>query len=631
MKPVNHIQRKSPGDLASGCRRLVWPAAVTWLVAGLVVSTAAGCKDRHSGDPGGSATCHEDHDHAGHGRDATPGATEHAGSTFARFIPTTPFPEDDWCREHNVPESLCTRCNPELVEQFKAKGDWCGGHKLPESQCLKCNPGFKAKWDAIRPVGNPAGAAEPATRPEASGPVGRPLDAPNEALCDIESQVVRLTAEAARRAGILAEPVRARRMSATLECPARVEFDQTRLAHITPRVKGVIAAVPVGLGQQVAAGSVLAEIDSPALGEARSAYIEARENHHLAQSECERVENINRGIQRMLEVVTADAPIEKARAAVGGVQVGEAKGRLLKAHAELVAARAAMERETRLREQQAGTDKNFESARSGLYAAEAEFQATRETIELGGQRDVQAARKTLKVSETAMNVARRRLLILGVAEEQIDKLTDQSGATLSRYQAHSSTAGLVVQLHAVVGELADELNPLASVADVSNMWLMLDVQERDLVQLRIGLPLLFTIDGLAGQSFEGRLTWISPQVDERTRTVKARADLKNDRGLLKANMFGLARVILRDREETLTVPTGAVQTDGCCQLVFVQRPDDAYQPRKVTLGVRHSGFIEVLDGLQPGEPVAVAGAFLLKTEILKDNIGAGCCEVEPGR
>jgi cobalt-zinc-cadmium efflux system membrane fusion protein len=136
---------------------------------------------------------------------------------------------------------------------------------------------------------------------------------------------------------------------------------------------------------------------------------------------------------------------------------------------------------------------------------------------------------------------------------------------------------------------------------------------------------------MPGSGFEGKLTWISSQVDDRTRTVRVRADLPNPDGLLRAKMFGRARIVLHDNEEVVTVPAGAVQTDGCCQLVFVQESETVFQPRKIVLGADANGIVEVLEGLQENELVASTGSFLMKTEILKSNIGAGCCDVDPGR
>ena len=182
-----------------------------------------------------------------------------------------------------------------------------------------------------------------------------------------------------------------------------------------------------------------------------------------------------------------------------------------------------------------------------------------------------------------------------------------------------------------VGDSVEATDVLFVVADLSTMWLMADLYEHDLVKMRTGLPVFFTVDGMPGVSFEGKVVWISSAVDDRTRTVRVRADLPNTDGLLRAKMFGRARIVLHDNDEVVTVPAEAVQTDGCCQLVFVRESETVFQPRKIVLGASANGVVEVLKGLEEGEVVASTGSFLMKTEILKSNIGAGCCEVDPGR
>jgi len=169
------------------------------------------------------------------------------------------------------------------------------------------------------------------------------------------------------------------------------------------------------------------------------------------------------------------------------------------------------------------------------------------------------------------------------------------------------------------------------VADMASLWLLGSASESDVQTLREGRPVLFTVDGMPGEAFEGRLTWIGSRVDEKTRLVPVRAELANPEGRLRAGMFGRARVILRDGEEVLSVPVEAVQTDGCCQLAFVREADDVFIPRKLRLGASAGGYVEVLRGLRDGEAVVTVGSFLMKTEILKGSIGAGCCEVDPGR
>ena len=212
----------------------------------------------------------------------------------------------------------------------------------------------------------------------------------------------------------------------------------------------------------------------------------------------------------------------------------------------------------------------------------------------------------------------------------MEVLGSESGAALSRYELRSPAAGRIVKRRAVVGEVVEQRDALYTVTDLSTMWLMMDLRERDLVQVRVGLPVLFTVDGLPGHAFDGIVSWISNTVDDRTRTVKVRANVPNERGLLRANMFGLARIIVHDNDEVVSIPSEAVQTDGCCQLVFVKQDETLFEPRKVSLGASADGYVEILAGLALGESVVTVGSFLMKTEILKSNIGAGCCDVKLG-
>ncbi len=567
---------------------------------------------------------HEGHDH---GDDDADGH----GAYAKKFIPSKLPAGDEWCSEHGVPESLCTRCNSSLIPKFKETGDWCGGHDLPESQCLICNPEFAAKWRALAPESRESPLSKPAdaVRPE---PNRRVLTTANDPYCQVDRLQIRLKdATIAETAGIRTEPVALRRISAVVTCPGEVSYDQNRLAHVTPRVKGVISRSVAELGRVIERGDLLAVIDSPDLGEAKSRYIELREKYLLAKADQERAEMVNSGVQQILNQCETMTSAEDIRKKFADVRIGEAKSRLLKAHSDLELAKAAFERKAGLRDQGITSDQAYETARGSLQFAEAEYHAAHEEIAFTAERERLSAEKTLYIARNAMDVAERQLHILGVDEQAVAAMETTPDADLLTYELRSPLNGRVVERHAVVGESVDERDTLYTVADMSSVWLMLDVSERDLIALKPGLLVLFSVDGLPGHSFQGALTWISSQVDDRTRTVRARAELPNDSGLLRANMFGRARIIVHDNEEVPTIPDEAVQTDGCCQLVFVKENDALYRPRKVTIGTAANGYVEIHKGLHLGEVVVTAGSFLMKTEILKGNIGAGCCEVDPGR
>ncbi len=246
------------------------------------------------------------------------------------------------------------------------------------------------------------------------------------------------------------------------------------------------------------------------------------------------------------------------------------------------------------------------------------------------EKDVVEAETHLAESRIALSRAEQELISLGLSPQQIARVKE-SGDTTARYQVTAPFAGVVVGRHAVVGEVCDPSQPLFAVADVSRMWALLDIYESEVRQISAGQPVILQVEGLPGLPLAGVVTWVSSQLDPRTRTLRARAEVENPDGLLRANMFARATVTVRQAVPTVVVPREAVQWEGCCNVVFVQTSTTTFVPRKVHLGPAAGAVYEVAGGLEGGETVVTQGSFLLKTEILKGNIGAGCCEAQPGK
>lgn len=248
---------------------------------------------------------------------------------------------------------------------------------------------------------------------------------------------------------------------------------------------------------------------------------------------------------------------------------------------------------------------------------------------LVAERDVLETATELAESRIARSRAEQELLRLGLTPADLARLAE-SGRVTPEYVVRAPFDGVVTERAAAVGELADGEHALYAVADPSTLWAILDVYEADIPELAPGQPVVLRIDGLPGTAAAGRITWISEEVDPHTRTLRARAEIPNPDGALKANLFARAEVTVRDRMPAVVVPIEAVQWEGCCNVVFVKGSDVLYEPRKVFLGVRTGTVYEVLRGVSEGEEVVTQGSFLLKTELMKGSIGAGCCEVQPG-
>jgi RND family efflux transporter MFP subunit len=226
------------------------------------------------------------------------------------------------------------------------------------------------------------------------------------------------------------------------------------------------------------------------------------------------------------------------------------------------------------------------------------------------------------------------LRLLGLPESIAAEL-DSRTTTANLVPLRAPLRGVVVDQQLVAGEVVDTSQVLFQVADTSHMWLMLDVRLEEADKLALGQSVQFLPDG-SRQEVGGKLTWISTTADERTRTVKVRADLPNPTGRLRNETFGLGRIVLRQEPDAIVVPNEAVHWEGCCHVVFVRdkgffdsdESSKVFHVRTVRLGAKNEKFTEILAGVLPGEVVATKGSDVLRAQLLKNNLGEGCCAAD---
>jgi cobalt-zinc-cadmium efflux system membrane fusion protein len=187
---------------------------------------------------------------------------------------------------------------------------------------------------------------------------------------------------------------------------------------------------------------------------------------------------------------------------------------------------------------------------------------------------------------------------------------------------------VVTQRHATVGNMVGLDQALFQIVDTSVMWAELDVPEHELAQVAVGQEVVVTLDDPGDRELAGTISYLAPEIDAHTRTARARVALANPGGLLRANQFGQARVVVSGAHEVVAVPRAAVQRAKGVPFVFVRLAEDEYEARRVQVGAAEGEVVEITKGVRPGEEVVTQGSFLLKTETLKDSIGAGCCDPE---
>lgn len=265
----------------------------------------------------------------------------------------------------------------------------------------------------------------------------------------------------------------------------------------------------------------------------------------------------------------------------------------------------------------AGEDRaRLSAAQAAVQAAKAALQRRESLQGIASQREVEEARRDVATAQAEVDAASAALRASGA---------DPNASAGGRLVLTAPFAGTVVARDAVAGRNVAGGHVLVEVADIQTMWAELEIPEESALFVKPEQRVLLQFEG-AKQKREAKISRVAASVDPATRTVRARVELDNKDRSLKAGLFFRAQIELSGTKGAVLVPKEAVQTAEGQRLVFVDRGGGVFDPIPVQVGQHTSTSIEITSGLEPGALVVTAGAFLLKTEVLKDSIGAGCAD-----
>lgn len=271
-------------------------------------------------------------------------------------------------------------------------------------------------------------------------------------------------------------------------------------------------------------------------------------------------------------------------ALVESAELGAAQSARTQADAEVNVARKALERQKELKAAGIGTERNYDEAEAAVQRAEADLAAA-------GQRT---------------------------------RVYGSGGGTTIALRAPLD--GEIVERHASVGEVAEAGgDPLFVVANLATVVVEARVYERDVATAVVGAPVRLTLQAYPGESWETTLDYVSPRLDEKSRTITVRATLQND-GRLKPGLFGTVTLLARADDTTARaiVPADAIQRLPEGDIVFVPGDEEGdLKAVPVTIAARRGGEVEIGSGLEPGARVVVEGAFVVKSELLRSQLGEG--------
>jgi len=246
------------------------------------------------------------------------------------------------------------------------------------------------------------------------------------------------------------------------------------------------------------------------------------------------------------------------------------------------------------------------------------------------QAEHRVAEATVENRHARIARVKEKLYRFGMADEQIDALSTDREKSHRREASYTVVRapinGVIIEREGAAGEVVGPEQALVAIADLSSVWTLVDIYEKDLGQVRRGTAVEISLEAYPGETFRGTIGYISDLLDPQTRTAKARVEIQNPQRKLKLGMFATVRLRAQVTGGTATIvaiPSSAIQRIDGEPSVFIKLDAVAFARRKVKLGFTSGDLVEVTEGLKGDEELVTAGSFSLKSELLKEQLTQG--------
>lgn len=245
-----------------------------------------------------------------------------------------------------------------------------------------------------------------------------------------------------------------------------------------------------------------------------------------------------------------------------------------------------------------------------LVSSQREFLLALNNLETLGKSPFEDVRRgAAELVDTSLE----RLRLMDVPEHQIQELKESREVT-KLLHIHSPAKGIVVNVGIRKGQFVTPQTEMYMIADLSSVWVFVDIFEEELPWVRVGDEAEMRVSAVPGTVLTGKLTYIYPYQESKTRTIKARLEFDNKDLRLKPNMFADVTIHASPRKNVVMVPSEAIVRSGLREQVFVVRAPGKFEPRPVEIGLSGGGFTEIRSGISDGDKVVVSAQFLIDSE-----------------
>lgn len=438
-----------------------------------------------------------------------------------------------------------------------------------------------------------------------------------------EPETVSLSPEALHQAGIQVAPAEKGRISHVISLTGTVSVNEEKTVHLSPKVEGVIREVVKGLGERVEAGEAVMILDSTQLGTAKVDFLRLFNEFETARIERDRKAQIRSNTDQLIELLRKGIPPLEVESRTRELSLGENRSKLLTAYSTVELTRTAHEREERLYKRKVSSQKEYLDARGAYETAQAEYRGALDEVAYAIQAELLAAERDFETKKAAYLAASQQLQVLGSSPEEIQALQEGKAKELNVFTVRSPLQGIITEKHGALGERVTPETTLATISDLGQLWVIGDAYEKDLAHVHPGMPAVIEVTSYPGQQFPGHVSMVSRVIDPKTRTVRVRILVENTQNLLSIGMFATVKTTTGVEESVLSVPIAAVQDIEGHPTLFVRESENRFRAQHVAIGSRDAQQkrVEVYSGIQEGDPVVVAGAFFLRSELAKGEMG----------
>ena len=348
-----------------------------------------------------------------------------------------------------------------------------------------------------------------------------------------EEQAIELTPEEIKGIGLETALATAGIVNVNISLPGEIRVNQDQMAHVVPRVEGVVTEVKKKLGDTVIAGEIIAVIESQSLADAKAGYLAAVERHKMAKLSFDREEKLWK---------------EK----------------------------------------------------------------------ISSEQDYLQKKQALTEASIAKRAAEQKLHAIGFDESYLKDLASESDQLLTKFEIKAPFNGTIIKKHIVLGELVGTESAVYIVADLSSVWIDLQVYPKDLSSIKKGLQVVISANSEIPDA-KGIISYVGPILGTESRTALARVVLANDSGVFRPGLFITAQVAASKTQAKVVVPTSAIQSLGGKKCVFT-KDAHGFEPAFVEIGLANKDQVEILSGLAVGQEYVTKGAFSLKSIIVTSTL-----------